>query len=333
MAPSRLASQLSFHVSFFFPPELTGLAGLSTQGAQWRTIGHPSLSGLHFTKLSISTANASIAFAASHADSASLTTVNNSITGEYHANTIRAHTDNGAVEGKFYAQGGTVDIHTTNNKVNATIRARTAKLYNRNGPVKGDFVTQERLAIDNSNGKIGGEFSSGGELDLATSNSPIEGTFKVAQSLVAKTSNAKVDIRLILGGSPGADERGPKSDLLAGVEHLRDVKNPDGPGAIVKSKVTVSASTSNSSVTIDVVEHPESVDLQARVKTSNASGTIKHFSPCDATFDVSLSPFPSSHNSLRADFSLPALDFKRPRLGHRPFAPQRRLPAPVQPQM
>ncbi|KAK4699403.1 hypothetical protein P7C70_g6858, partial [Phenoliferia sp. Uapishka_3] len=300
MSASRLASQLSFHVTFLFPPHISGLTGLRTSGAQWRTIGHGSLSAIHLSNLSISTANASIAFANTHATTASLATVNNSITGEYHASIIRAHTDNGAVEGKFYAlepengtgssrgagsDAGSCEIHTTNNKIKATVRARTMKLYNRNGPIKGDYIAQDRIEIDNTNGVVSGEFSAGeGGTKVTTGNGPIEGTFKVRRSLYAKTSNGKIDIKVILVGMEDLS-RSSTPDLFD------DVKQPDGPGVVKRTngKIDLEVVTSNGSVVVEVIEHPEGIELDAKAKTSNASATIKHLAPCDAFFNLSTS--------------------------------------------
>lgn len=105
MSPSRLTSQLSFHVTFTFPAATTRLARLATRGSQWRTLGEASLAQLRIDEVDVSTANTLVEFRKLRAGKVELVTVNKGIKGEYEVESLEGKTGNGAVEVEVRAVG------------------------------------------------------------------------------------------------------------------------------------------------------------------------------------------------------------------------------------
>jgi len=105
MTPGRLTSQLSFHVTFTFPSEMTRLARLTTRGSQWRTLGESSLGQLRIGEVDVSTANTLVEFKKLRAGKVALVTVNKEIKGDYEVDSLEAKTGNAAVEVNVAAVG------------------------------------------------------------------------------------------------------------------------------------------------------------------------------------------------------------------------------------
>jgi DUF4097 and DUF4098 domain-containing protein YvlB len=267
-------SQLSFHISFVFPPQIPSLPLLRTSGAQWRTLGLPSLASLYFTTLSISTSNTPISFSHLNAGDVDLTTVNASITGTYHLETLELKTPNGLVEGKFIVEG-TCRVRSSNRLVKGEFKVGELEVQGANGAVKGTFEGKNKVRIETNNAEIGGTFVGMGSVSLKTSNGAVGGTIRVGRELVLKTSNGPVVAKVELVGE---DERESTPPLL-----VDDVKKNGGSAG---GKIKVDAKTSNSVVDLQFVAVPRAVELDLEAKTSNAKVFVRYPAPFDGAFQV-----------------------------------------------
>ncbi|KAM0755844.1 hypothetical protein T439DRAFT_320543 [Meredithblackwellia eburnea MCA 4105] len=303
MSPGYLGSQLSFHVTFRIPPGLPSLAGLRTTGAQWRTLGHPSLAAIPIGAVSISTSNAPIHFSSLNSTGTStISTVNSSIEGTYASdNGLVVKTMNAIIGGSYRSSSGACQISTGNTKIfNLHVWAlKDVTVISKNGNLSGKFVSREgTLRVESSNGNISGETHGFAGAFVKTSNGAVDITLKTGKIGDVKSSNGECKVAAILLAAPETTT----PDLL-----VDDVPSTSGAGAAgwTESKeVSIKAESSNAAVTVDVLDHPKELELHVAAFTSNAKAEVRHRSPCDGNFQLETSnasakaTAPSDHQIL-----------------------------------
>lgn len=287
MSPSRLASQLSYHITLTFPSSLSSLHSLATSASQWRHLGTPSLSSLHFHHLSLATTNATLNYSHLSAGQTTLKTANAPVEGHYELHSLDLRADNSRISGTY-----TVET--------------SAKVRTSNRPIEGTFEAEE-LEVQTSNGKIGGSFTGTKKLKVETVNRGIEGTFRTGGEVWFKTCNGGIegDIEVL---AVGARERKSTPPLLA-----EDVKK--GGGGISSGgsseegpKINGEAKTANGSIDLRFGKAPRGTEIKFEAKSPNGRVKVAYPAPFEGSFHVSFlfstllfllvadlsSPFPST---------------------------------------
>lgn len=271
ISPGRLTSQLSFHITFFFPPSLPHLVSLHTSGAHWRTLGSPTLSTIFFNTLSISTSNALISFSFLRAGTVDLATANATISGSYTAEQLKATTANGAISGTYLVENR-CEVRTNNAGVSGEYDVGVLVIWTRNATVDGVFTARDGIVVENANGAVGGTFSCPGGIVVRSANAAIKGLFRAGKELRLKTQNASIDVTVELLGEGGRE----------GTPELLDSKK----GLVASGRVELVAESSNARINVSVEEHPRGVMLDAKVRSSNSPVKLQDQSPFVGSFKV-----------------------------------------------
>lgn len=284
MSASRLASQLSFHITISCPSSLSSLASLRTSGSQWRHLGDPSLSSLHFQTVSLSTTNAPFSFHHLSAGALRLETANAPIEGSYEVTSestggIEVECHNSKIEGTYIVRGsGSIRIRTNNREVQGTFEADTVEIRNSNRSIEGIFTGHKVLRLETSNGKIGGKFKAGTELRFKTANGGIEG-----------------EVELLAEGSTGQRESTPPLLLAEDAKKLGLGGDGEASGSgnqQMGRKVRGEAKTANGTIDLRFVKVPEETELTFDAQSANKGVTLAYPAPWDGSFQVR-SPHPS----------------------------------------
>lgn len=266
MSPSRLASQLSYHITLLFPSSLPSLHSLTTSASQWRHLGSPSLSSLHFHHLSLATTNAPLDFPSLSAGQTTLKTANAPIEGTYSLHSLELGADNSKISGSY-----TVET--------------SARIKTSNRPIEGTFEAEE-LELRTSNGKIGGQFTGTRKLKVETVNRGIEGKYRVGGEVWIKTCNGAIegDIEVL----SSAEGRGRESTppLLA-----EDVKKSGG-GAVDGPRITGEAKTANAIIDLRFLGPPKGTEVQFAAKSANKMVMLSYPGAFDGSFYVSSTSVP-----------------------------------------
>ncbi len=195
MSPGRLASQLSFHVTFTFPSEMARLGRLATRGSQWRTLGEASLGQIRIAEVDVSTANTLVDFKKLRAGKVDLVTVNKEIKGDYEVDSLEAKTGNAAVEVNVAAVRE-CSVVTSNGPITGTLSASPLSLKTVNGKITGTFTSSSLsspLRLETQNGHLSGTWTGLGGIQASTSNGKIEASAcKVRKRLELRTANGAI---------------------------------------------------------------------------------------------------------------------------------------------
>ncbi|ORY79348.1 hypothetical protein BCR35DRAFT_304774 [Leucosporidium creatinivorum] len=268
MSPSRLASQLSYHITFHFPSSLPSLHSLSTSASQWRHLGSPSLSSLHFHHLSLVTTNAPLNFPHLSAGETTLKTANATVEGSYVVDSLTLRTENGKISGT-YAVAHVGRIRTSNRPIEGNFAAEDLEVQTSNGKIEGTFEGRERLKIETVNGRIGGRFRAGGQVGFKTCNAVIEG-----------------DIEVLGSGEGGERESTP--DLLA--EDVKKTGQSSSDGAEgAGPKIVGEAKTANAIIDLRFLDPPKGTEVQFEAKSANGRVKVAYPAPFEGSFHASTS--------------------------------------------